>query len=148
VRRLALALCLSFLAACEDTSYREIGAQIRVLSERTDGLVPPALERLARFRRRALPQIEIALHTASATGKRNLIEALGKIADPESAAILRHFAIYDPAPEVRAACDELLDRWTRAGGTLAKAAKAARAKVSARRAAGEGPVVVGEATGK
>jgi HEAT repeat protein len=141
VRRLALALLLA--AACEDTSYKEIGGEINVLTQRTDALVPPAIRRLAGWKRRALPQVEIALHTASPAGKVNLVHALEAIGDPESAAILRHFAVYDPDPEVRTACDELLARWSEAPAPLGPAAHAAQASVASRRQQGEGPVVLG-----
>jgi hypothetical protein len=141
VRRLALLLLLA--AACEDTSYKEIGGEINVLTQRTDALVPPAIRRLAGWRRRALPQVEIALHTASPAGKVNLIHALEAIGDPESAAVLRHFAIYDPDPEVRSACDELLARWSDAAPPLGPAARAAQTAVALRRQQGEAPVVLG-----
>jgi hypothetical protein len=141
----ALALALALAPACEDTSYREIGGEISVLTQRTDALVPPAIRRLARFRRRAVPQIEIALHTASPAGKVNLVHALEAIAEVESVSILRHFAVYDPDPEVRTACDEILARWAQAGSPqpLVSAAQAAVARISTLRGAGEGPVVLG-----
>jgi HEAT repeat protein len=132
VRRLALALLLT--AACEDTSYRDIGAEIKLLTTRTDALVVPAIGRLAKYRRRAVPQIEIALHTASPAGKVNLVHALEAIAEPESVAILRHFAVYDPDPEVRGACEEVLGKWK---------AEAALKRIAELRAKGEGPVVLG-----
>jgi HEAT repeat protein len=133
MRRLALTLLL--VAACEDTSYRDIGAEIKLLTTRTDALVVPATQRLARYKRRAVPQIEIALHTASPAGKVNLIHALETIADPESVAILRHFAVYDPDDAVRAACDEVLEKWH---------ASAALARIKELRSRGEGPVVLGK----
>ena len=61
----------------------------------------PAIERLRKIGRRAVPQIETAMHTASARGKVNLVAALDAIGEPESAAVLQHFAVYDPSPEVR-----------------------------------------------
>jgi hypothetical protein len=141
VRRLVLALLL--IAACEDTSYRDIGAEINVLTQRTDALVPPAIARLARWKRQAVPQIEIALHTASPAGKVNLVHALEAVGEPESAAILAHFAVYDPDPEVRTACDELLARWTQAPATLGLSARTAQARVAEKRGHGEAPVVLG-----
>jgi HEAT repeat protein len=133
VRRLALALLL--FGACEDTSYRDIGSEIKLLTTRTDALVLPAIQRLAKYHRRAVPQIEIALHTASPAGKVNLVHALDAIADPESVAILRHFAVYDPDPEVRSACEEVLEKWH---------AQEALARIKELRARGEAPVVLGE----
>jgi hypothetical protein len=73
----------------------------------------------------------------------NLVHALEAIGDPESAAILRHFAVYDPDPEVRAACDELLARWSQAPGPLGAAAQRAQAMVAEKRGHGEAPVVLG-----
>ena len=139
-----LILALALASGCEDTSYRDIGAEIRVLTTRTDALVAPAIGRLAGFRRHALPQIEIALHTASASGKVNLIRALEAIGDVEAVAILRHFAVYDPDPEVRTACDELLGRWAKSAPPLGPAAQAAQARIAEKRAAGEAPVVLGQ----
>lgn len=131
-------------AGCEDRSYRDIGAQINLITQRSDHLVPPAIERLVSFGPGALPQIEIALHTASPTGKTNLVRAIDAIAHPEGAAILRHFAIYDPAPAVRTACEETLVRWSGAQDGRAAAARAALARIKERRAAGEGPVILGD----
>ena len=128
------------LAACEDTSYRDIGAQINVLTERRDALVPGAVRQLTALGRRALPQIETALHTASPEGKAHLLRAVDAIADPEAAAILRHFAVYDPSAEVRSACEEILGRWA-ARPALASAARGALARIAEKRARGEGPVV-------
>lgn len=138
-----LILAALALAACEDRSYRDIGAQIGVLTQRSDALVPPALDRLIGFGRRALPQIETALHTASPAGKLHLVRALDRIADPEAAPVLRHFAVYDPAPEVRGACEAVLQRWA-SGGATAEAARRELARIADKRARGEGPVVVGE----
>jgi len=143
-RLIPLAVALA-LVACEDSSYLDIGAQISVLTERTDALVPPATRRLTGFGRRAIPQIEIALHTASPSGKANLLRAIDTIADPEAAAILRHFAVYDPVPEVRSACEEILTRWSRRAD-VAPAANRALARIADKRAHGEAPVLRGEPT--
>jgi len=134
VRRLAVGFLL-LAAACEDTSYRDIGSEIKLLTTRTDALVIPAIQRLAKYRKRAVPQIEIALHTASPAGKVNLVHALEAIAEPESVAVLRHFAVYDPADDVRAACEGLLGKWH---------ADQALARIKEMRAKGEGPVVLGQ----
>jgi len=80
--------------ACEDRSYREIGAQINALTK-PGGARADAIAQLARIGRRTLPQIETALHTASPHGKSNLIVALDAIGDPEAASIVQHFAVYD-----------------------------------------------------
>jgi HEAT repeat protein len=130
----AVFLTAALLTGCEDRSYRDIGAEINVLTSRTDALVPPAIRRLATYKRRALPQIEIALHTASPAGKVNLVRAIQAVGDPEGVAILRHFAVYDPDPAVRTTCEEVLEKWQ---------AKAALDRIRELRAKGEGPVVLG-----
>jgi hypothetical protein len=135
---LALVTC-----ACEETAYRDVGAEINVLTRRSDALVGTATRRLAARGRRAVPQIETAMHTASVNGKLNLIAALALVGEAESAAILRHFAVYDPDASVRAACEAVLRDWT-GRPALASAARAAQARIADKRAHGEAPVVVGE----
>ncbi|MGA7744314.1 MAG: HEAT repeat domain-containing protein [Polyangia bacterium] len=145
MRRLNLSTCtwlvLAFLAAagCEDRSYRDIGAQINTLTKPGGGSADEAIAQLARMGRRTLPQIETALHTASPRGKSNLIRALDAVGDPEAAAIVQHFAVYDASDEVRAACEELLQRWATAGDRRAGPARQALARVNEKRAKGEGP---------
>jgi len=142
----ALAIATSLLAlGCEDVSHRDIGDEINILTRRNDALVPPATERLAAYGRRAVPQIETALHTAAPTGRLHLIEALEKIGDDESIPVLRHVAVYDVRQDVREAAEKLLARWAAAGGRRAERARAAQTHIARKRAAGEGPLLFGEA---
>lgn len=148
-RAVAVAALLVLAAAgagCEDVSHRDIGDEINILTRRNDALVPPAIERLAAYRRTALPQIETALHTAAPTGRLHLIAALERIADGEAVPVLRHVAIYDVRPEVREAAEAVLTKWAAAGGAggLATRAAAARAEIARKRAAGEGPLLFGD----
>jgi hypothetical protein len=129
-------------AACEDQSYREIGGEISLLTKRTDALVATATERLRKHGRRALPQIETALHTASDSGRRNLIGALQAIGDEEAIPILRHFAVYDLSPALQAACETVLQSWAGGPSSRAQAARVALDRVAALRAAGEGPAPI------
>jgi hypothetical protein len=122
--------------ACDDRSYREIGASIDVLTKRSDELPGPAIARLRQIGRRAVPQIETAMHTASPRGKVNLVSALAAIAEPESTAILQHFAVYDKSSEVRSACEELLATWAAAGDRNSQPAKQAIARVQEKRKLG------------
>ena len=139
MRRLILlfAVALLVLPACDDRSYREIGAAIDVLAKRSDELPGPAIERLQKIGRRAVPQIETALHTTSARGKVNLVAALAAIGEPESAAILQHFAVYDKYPEVRSACEDLLAQWAAGGGSRSGPAKLAIARIEEKRRLGQ-----------
>src|SRR5205814_10720795 len=113
-RASVLGVVLAALAAgagCDDTSHRDLQDEINILTRRNDALVGPATQRLARYGREAIPQIETALHTAAPTGRLHLIEAFARIADGEAVPILRHFAIYDVHERVRRACEDLLGTW-------------------------------------
>jgi hypothetical protein len=134
---------------CEDGSHRDIGVEINILTRRNDALVPPATERLARYGRLAVPQIETALHTAAPTGRLHLVAAIDRIGDEEAIPVLRHVAVYDVSADVRQACADVLARWSAAPAAGAPAAlrrraeraRAAEAEIARKRAAGEGPMV-------
>ena len=149
-RGLAVGLGAAALAlgGCDDSSHRDIQDEINILTRRNDALVPPATERLARYRRAAIPLIETALHTAAPTGRLHLIEALARIGDDEAVPVLRHFAIYDVHEPMRRACEELLQKWSEGGGDAARAerARVALAEIARKRAAGEGPLVFKDGT--
>jgi hypothetical protein len=140
---LALAAALA-AAACDDHAHTDIGDEINILTRRNDALVPPAVDRLAAYGRKAVPQIETALHTAAPPGRLHLLEALAKIGDEESVPVLRHVAVYDVKEEVRAAAEALLGTW-RDGrpGPRAERARVAIAQIARKRAAGEGPMLFG-----
>jgi alkylhydroperoxidase/carboxymuconolactone decarboxylase family protein YurZ len=148
VRRgfVALALAAALAGGCEDVTHRDIGDEINILVRRDDQLVAPATQRLALYKRAAIPQIETALHTAAPVGRLHLVAALEEIGDGESAPVLRHVAVYDVTPDVRRAAEALLGRWA-AGAPAARAelAGAALAEIARRRAAGEGPLLFGDA---
>jgi len=143
---LAFASMATAAAACEEVSHRDIGDEINILVRRDDDLVPPATQRLARYRRAALPQIETAFHTSAPPGRLHLITALDKIGDVEAIQVLRHVAIFDITPEVRDAAEKLLQRWSASSDDKARAdrARAALADVARRRAAGVGPMLFGD----
>jgi hypothetical protein len=137
-------LAVGGLGACEDVSHGDIGDEINILVRRNDQLVGPATERLAAYRRAAIPQIETAMHTAAPSGRLHLIAALDRIGDGEAVPVLRHIAVFDVTPDVRDAAEALLRRWA-ADGPAARAtrAQAALAEVARKRAAGLGPLVFG-----
>jgi HEAT repeat protein len=114
------------LAACEDVSHGDIGDEINILVRRNDQLVGPATERLAAYRRAAVPQIETAMHTAAPSGRLHLVAALDRIGDDEAVPVLRHVAVFDVTPDVRDG-----------------RARAALEVVARKRAAGLGPVLFG-----
>jgi hypothetical protein len=134
------------LGACDDVSHQDMGDEINILVRRDDQLVPPATERLAAYKRRAIPQIETALHTAAPTGRLHLVAALDRIGDEEAAPVLRHVAVYDITPEIRQAAEGVLSRWAGGpAGARASRARATLAEIARRRAAGEGPLLFGDA---
>ncbi len=135
-RLIPLLFALALASGCDDKSYREIGASIDVLTKKSDNLPGPAIARLAKIGRRAVPQIETAMHTAAPRGKTNLVAALAAIGEPESTAILQHFAVYDKSPEVRTACEELLGQWASASDPRGGLAKQALARVHEKRRLG------------
>src|SRR6185436_7305236 len=102
-------------------------------------------ERLAAYGRKAVAQIETALHTAAPTGRLHLLAALDAIGDDEAVPVLRHVSVYDVRPEVREAAEGLLRRWS-AGPPAARAerARGALAAIARKRAAGEGPLLFGD----
>jgi len=128
---------LSTLPACDDRSYRQIGAAIDVLTAKVRDLPGPAIERLRKIGRRAVPQIETAMHTASPHGKLNLIAALDAIGEPESTAILQHFAVYDASTQVREACEKVLAKWAAGNDGRTKPAKLAIARIAEKRRLGQ-----------
>jgi HEAT repeat protein len=138
MRRLVLVgfIALFALPACDDRSYRDIGAAIDVLTKKKHELPGPAIERLRKLGRRAVPQIETALHTAPPRGKVNLVAALAAIGEPESTAILQHFAVYDSHADVRAACEEVLAKWASGNDGRSQPAKLALARIEEKRKLG------------
>lgn len=140
----AALLVLPALVACEGVSHRDIGYEVNMLVKRNDQLVPPAIKRLAAYKRDAIPQIETALHTSAPPGRMNLIAALDMIGDGEAVPILRHVAVFDITADVRALAEAVLTRWAAAGsGPRAERARAALVEIARKRAAGHEPVTFG-----
>jgi len=148
------ALGLGAAPACDDANHRDIQDEINILTRRNDALVPLATERLARYGRMAIPQIEVAMHTSAPFGRLHLVEALDRIGDAESIPVLRHFSVYDVRPEVREACAGLLGRWASlappgASSAIrgrAERARLALAEIARKRSAGEGPLIFEDGT--
>src|SRR6476469_4515900 len=99
------------MAACSDSADDEIRAQVTIAVHHEGKEAQAAADRLAKYGRRAIPTIEAALHTAPPDGRKNLILALRRIADPEAVPLLTHLAQYDPAPDVRREADWTLRKW-------------------------------------
>jgi hypothetical protein len=141
-----LFLVAALATGCEDGSHSDIGDEINILIRRNDALVPPAMDRLAAFKRAAIPQMETSLHTAAPAGRLHLITVFARIGDSEAVPVLRHVALFDVTPDVRAAAESVLTRWAgdATDGARATRAGAALAEIARRRAAGEGPLLYGD----
>jgi hypothetical protein len=139
-------LLLSFGPACEETNHRDIGDEINILIRRDDQLVGPATDRLVKYRRAAIPQIETAMHTSAPPGRLHLITALERIGDSEAVPVLRHVAVFDITAEVRDVAEKVLSRWAAGADDKPRAARAqaALAEIARKRAAGIGPMLFGD----
>ncbi|HXJ22297.1 MAG TPA: hypothetical protein VMT03_18905 [Polyangia bacterium] len=142
----ALLLFAALATGCEDSSHSDIGDEINILIRRNDALVPPAMDRLAAFKRAAIPQMETSLHTAAPAGRLHLITVFARIGDSEAVPILRHVALFDVTPDVRASAESVLTRWAGDATDAARATRAgaALAEIARKRAAGEGPLLYGD----
>ena len=97
-------------AACNDADD-DIRANVTLLCNHEGALATAAAEHLARYGRRAIPTIEAAMHTATPTGKKNLILALRKIGDVEAVPLLGHIAQFEPNADVRREAEWTLRQW-------------------------------------
>lgn len=125
---LLLGVLLAAAPACNDADD-DIRANVTLLCNHEGVLATAAAEHLSRYGRRAIPTIEAAMHTASPTGKKNLILALRKIGDPEAIPLLGHIAQFEPSEDVRREAEWTLRQWA-ADGTAKD--RAARAKAAVR----------------
>jgi hypothetical protein len=121
-----LLLALAGTPACNDAED-DIRANVTLLCNHEGALATAAAEHLARYGRRAIPMIEGAMHTASATGKKNLILALRKIGDGEAVPLLGHIAEFEPNEDVRREAEWTLKGWAADGKASDRAARAKQA---------------------
>jgi hypothetical protein len=112
--------------ACNDTDD-DIRANVTLLCNHEGALATAAADHLARYGRRAIPTIEAAMHTATATGKKNLILALRKIGDDDAVPLLGHIARFEPNADVRREAEWTLRQWAGDDKTPARATKAKQA---------------------
>ena len=74
---LAFALAVVGASACEEGAHRDIQDEINILTRRNDALVPPATDRLAKYGRLAIPQIETAMLVRRGLPTRQIANELG-----------------------------------------------------------------------
>lgn len=127
--------------ACEDGAHRDIHRDLHVITTRDDELAAAAQRRLIARGVTALPQIEIALHTAGPPARLRLVDVLGAVGHPEGAAILRQLALHDGDAPVRTRAEALMRAWAVEASARGAAARAACDLLERKRAAGHGPLV-------
>jgi hypothetical protein len=127
--RLALLLALAALG-CSDTTDDEIRAQVTLMLNQEGAPASAAAGRLVKHGRRAIPTIEAAMHTASPTGRKNLIAALRNIGDEEAVPLLLHIAEFDPSLDVQKEAEWTLRQWA---GAPENAVRRDRARGAVRR---------------
>jgi HEAT repeat protein len=81
----------------------------RLLASRSDRFAEEAIERIVKLGPKALPALEMALHGAKPSGRKNCVRAMQKMASPAATPLLRHLAKYDEDAEVRAAAKAALN---------------------------------------
>ena len=121
-----IAVLLVAPAACNDADD-DIRANVTLLCNHEGALATAAAEHLQRYGRKAIPTIEAAMHTASPTGKKNLILALRKIGDVEAVPLLGHMAQFEPNADVRREAEWTLRGWAADGNAKERADKAKQA---------------------
>ena len=117
-----LLVALAGTPACNDADD-DIRANVTLLCNHEGALATAAAEHLQRYGRRAIPTIEAAMHTASATGKKNLILALRKIGDAEAVPLLGHIAEFETSEDVRREAEWTLKGWAADGKDATRAAR-------------------------
>ncbi len=117
---------LAAAPACNDADD-DIRANVTLLCNHEGVLATAAADHLARYGRRAIPTIEAAMHTASPTGKKNLILALRKIGDVEAVPLLAHIAQFEESADVRREAEWTLRQWAADAKAKQLAARARQA---------------------
>ncbi len=112
------------LAGCADRTDDEIRAGVTLTLNEEGAPQKQAAEKLASFGARAIPTIEAAMHTASPSGRKDLIGVLRKIGDVEAVPLLGHVAVFDPAEDVRREAEWTLKQWAQGTGPRADKSKA------------------------
>ena len=105
----AIVLVAALQAGCVDSTEREQPCRIAVksLAAAPENRAAGELQKVLRFGRYALPDIEQELQIASVVGRKRLLEALRRLREPESIPFLETVARWDEAKEVRALASEI-----------------------------------------
>lgn len=105
-----LMLLVSLLASCSDADERRCRLAVKSLVAAPAGKVPGELNKVTEFGRYALPDIEQEFHSASATGRSRLLDALARLRLPEARAFLEFVARYEPDQVLRERAARLAQR--------------------------------------
>lgn len=107
--RRALLLLALLAAACTDTTVREQPCRLAVksLAAAPEVHARGELQKVLRFGRYALPDIEQEFHGATVVGRKRLLEALRRLKEREAVPFLELVARSDEHAEVRALAAEV-----------------------------------------
>lgn len=133
---LVLALSLSALGCDEPNPDLRSAVQLYTTDPREARaeVKERAFRELLRHGRRSLPPLEAALHVIEAPGRKSVVQALERLAYPETAALLGHLAAFDADEEVRAAAYRVLVEWAAVPSPRRDPARAALQKADEARA--------------
>jgi hypothetical protein len=123
---------LFLLGACNDNDPAQelaLRRSVQLAASEEGELADKAAATLSARGKDALPEIEMALHTAPPAGRRNLVVALRRTQAAEAVPLLGHLAAFDEDPAVRLEARWTLKLWSAAGGPREKAAREALRKV-------------------
>ena len=138
-------VCVAALAeaGCQGDIHKDIHGNIHVVVNRTDSFVPKAAHELQRYGLRALPQIETALHSAKPDARLRLVQVLLGIPQADTAALLRHLALFDADERVRDLSEHTIAVWGAKDPALplTTASRSALAWLRQSRAKGLGPTI-------
>jgi hypothetical protein len=118
-----LVLCL--ICACNGSPDEDIRGQVTMLLHQEGAPAQAASAKLVAHGKRAIPTIESAMHTASPTGKKNLILVLRQIGDEAAIPLLGHLAVYEPAEDARKEALWTLQSWAKEQNPRGEKARAA-----------------------
>jgi hypothetical protein len=131
--RYSSVIALLSIAGCS-TDDDAIRADVQLIAlTPAEGSTTQAVDRLVARGRRALPPVEAALHTADVSGRKNLVLVLRKIGDPDAVPLLRHIALFDPAPDVSREAEWTLKTWAAGRDARGDRSRAALRELDERR---------------
>lgn len=103
-------LSLASLGGCDDDNERRCRLAVKSLVAAPNDRASGELDKVVAFGRYALPDIEQEFHSASVTGRRRLLDALGRLRLDEARPFLVFVARWEVDPDVRRQAAHLAER--------------------------------------